>query len=105
MLLRSSAYNQSDTMSWKKVLKGGKLTAKPSSERTLKDWFRRKGEEGSTGGWIDCNTCRKDEKTGKKTCKSCGRQEGEKRAKYPACRPTPAACGQKGKGKNWGKTK
>ena len=40
---------------------------------------------------------------GKKKCKTCGRQEGEKRSKYPACRPTPSACGSKGKGKSWGK--
>jgi hypothetical protein len=47
---------------------------------------------------VDCNTCRKD-KSGKKTCKACGREKGEKR-KYPACRATPAKCGKKGK---WGK--
>ena len=29
----------------------------------------------------------------KKTCKACGRAGEEKRAKYPSCRPTPAACG------------
>ena len=28
------------------------------------------------------------------------RKKGEKRSKYPACRPTPAACGKRGK---WGK--
>ena len=32
-------------------------------------------------------------------------EEKEKRAKYPACRPTPAGCKTKGKGKKWGKTK
>ena len=35
--------------------------------------------------------------------KACGREEGEKRAKYPSCRPTPGACKEKGKGKSWGK--
>lgn len=76
-----------------------KLTDKPSSEKTLKDWFDRKGPEGSTGGWVDCNTCR----NGK--CKPCGRQKGEKRKKYPACRPTPASCKthSKTKGESWGK--
>ena len=69
----------------------------------LHKWFSRKGEKGSGSGWVDCNTCRKDKKTGKKTCKACGRKKGEKRSKYPACRPTPAACGKKGKGKKWGK--
>jgi hypothetical protein len=67
----------------------------------LHGWFSRKGGEGSSG-WVDCNTCRKDPDTGRKKCKPCGRQEGEKR-KYPACRPTPSACGTRGKGKKWGK--
>ena len=74
-----------------------KLTAKPSSETSLRDWFGRKGAKGKKGGWVDCNTCRKDKKTGRKKCKSCGRSAGEKRAKYPSCRPTPGACGKRGK--------
>jgi len=69
----------------------------------LRKWFGRKGAAGKTGGWVDCNTCRKDKKTGRKKCKACGRESGEKRAKYPSCRPTPGACGEKGKGKSWGK--
>ena len=69
----------------------------------LRKWFNRQGGAGKSKGWVDCNTCRKDPKTGRKKCKSCGRQKGEKRAKYPACRPTPSACSQKGKGKTWGK--
>ena len=81
----------------KKRKKKRKLTAKPSSETSLRDWFGRKGAKGKKGGWVDCNTCRKDKKTGKKTCKACGRSGGEKRAKYPSCRPTPAACGKRGK--------
>ena len=67
----------------------------------LHGWFSRKGGEGSSG-WVDCNTCRKDPETGRKKCKPCGRQDGEKR-KYPACRPTPSSCGTRGKGKKWGK--
>lgn len=67
----------------------------------LHGWFSRKGGEGKSG-WVDCNTCRTDPKTGKKTCKPCGRQKGEKRA-YPACRPTPADCGTTGRGTSWGK--
>ena len=56
----------------------------------LHGWFsRNKGK-----GWADC-----------KTGKPCGRQEGEKRSKYPACRKTPAGCKDPGKGKKWGKTK
>ena len=81
-----------------------RLTAKPSSERTLRDWFGRKGAKGKKPGWVDCNTCRKDKK-GNMKCNSCGRSEGEKRSKYPSCRPTPSACKQKGKGKKWGKKK
>jgi hypothetical protein len=68
---------------------------KPSSETNLGDWFKRKGAPGKKGGWVDCNTCR----DGK--CKPCGRQEGEKRSKYPRCRPTPAQCkGYKRRGDN-----
>jgi len=68
-------------------------------DESLRKWFKRKGTPGKEGGWVDCNTCR----DGK--CKPCGRKEGEKRAKYPSCRPTPAQCKTKGKGKKWGKTK
>jgi hypothetical protein len=68
-------------------------------KETLRTWFKRKGAPGKEGGWVDCNTC----KDGK--CKTCGRKEGEKRSKYPSCRPTPAQCKTPGKGKKWGKTK
>ena len=80
-----------------------KLTKKPSSETSLRDWFKRKGEPGKGGGWVDCNSpIRKD---GKKIgYKSCGRSgKNDKRSKYPACRPTPSACKSKGRGKSWGK--
>ena len=71
----------------------------------LRKWFGRKGAPGKTGGWVDCNTCRKDPKTGKKKCKACGREKGGagggERKKYPRCRPTPAACkGYKRRGSN-----
>ena len=72
-------------------------------EESLHKWFKRKGAAGKEGGWVDCNTCR--EVDGKTKCKPCGRKEGEKRSKYPSCRPTPAGCKKKGKGKTWGKTK
>ena len=72
-------------------------------DKGLHGWFERQGGEGKSSGWVDCNTCRKDSKTGRKKCKPCGREKGEDRAKYPACRPTPSACGTKGKGKKWGK--
>ena len=75
-----------------------KLTKKPSSETSLRDWFKRKGAKGKKGGWVDCNA-----PDGKGGYKACGRTNGEKRKKYPACRPTPAACRSRGKGKKWGK--
>ncbi len=74
-------------------------------DESLHKWFKRQGAPGKGGGWVDCNTGTKDKKTGKMKYKSCGRKKGEKRAKYPSCRPTPAKCKDKGKGKTWGKTK
>jgi hypothetical protein len=67
---------------------------------SLHKWFKRSGPKGKEGGWVDCNA-----PDGKGGYKSCGRKEGESRSKYPACRPTPAGCKAKGKGKTWGKTK
>jgi len=69
-------------------------------KETLRTWFKRKGPKGKEGGWVDCNA-----PDGKGGYKACGRKKGEKRAKYPSCRPTPARCKDKGKGKKWGKTK
>jgi hypothetical protein len=66
----------------------------------LRKWFGRKGAPGKKKGWVDCNTCRKDKKTGKKKCSACGRSTGETRSKYPKCRPTPSACSKRG---NYGK--
>jgi hypothetical protein len=73
-------------------------------DESLRKWFKRQGAPGKTGGWVDCNApIRKDGKiTG---YKPCGRKKGEKRAKYPSCRPTAAKCKDPGKGKKWGKTK
>lgn len=69
-------------------------------DESLHKWFKRSGPKGKETGWVDCNA-----PDGKGGYKSCGRKKGEKRAKYPACRPTPAGCKRKGKGKTWGKTK
>ena len=69
-------------------------------DESLHKWFKRQGPKGKEGGWVDCNA-----PDGKGGYKSCGRKEGEKRAKYPACRPTPSQCKTPGKGKKWGKTK
>ena len=46
----------------------------------LHGWFSRRGAKGHKG-WIDC-----------KTGGPCGRQKGEKRKGYPACRPTKSMC-------------
>ena len=50
----------------------------------LEQWFGQ--NEGK--GWVDC-----------KTGKPCGRRKGEKRAGYPACRPTMAQCNSAAKKK------
>jgi hypothetical protein len=73
-------------------------------KETLRTWFKRKGAPGKKGGWVDCNApIRKDgDITG---YKACGREKGEKRSKYPSCRPTAAQCKTPGKGTKWGKTK
>jgi len=55
-------------------------------EDTLNTWFNRNHGKG----WIDC----KKSKKGKLV--PCGRQEGEKRKGYPACRPTLSQCTAKG---------
>jgi len=82
----------------RKVKKKKKAGSESSKESNLGDWFKRKGAKGSKGGWVDCNA-----PDGKGGYKSCGRSSGEKRKKYPACRPTPGACKERGKGKSWGK--
>ena len=82
----------------KKSKKRKKAGSESSKESSLRDWFKRKGAKGSKGGWVDCNA-----PDGKGGYKSCGRGSGEKRKKYPACRPTPSACKERGRGKSWGK--
>ena len=78
----------------------GDIWKKLKEDESLHKWFKRQGPKGKEGGWVDCNA-----PDGKGGYKACGRKEGEKRAKYPSCRPTPAKCKTKGKGKKWGKTK
>ena len=75
-----------------------KAGTESSKESSLRDWFGHKGAKGKKGGWVDCNA-----PDGKGGYKSCGRSSGEKRSKYPSCRPTPGACKERGKGKSWGK--
>ena len=73
-------------------------------DESLRKWFKRSGTPGKEGGWVDCNApIRKDGKI--VGYKPCGRKKGEKRAKYPSCRPTAAQCKTPGKGTKWGKTK
>ena len=81
-----------------KKKKRKKAGTESSKESSLRDWFGRKGAKGSKKGWVDCNA-----PDGKGGYKSCGRSGKEKRKKYPACRPTPGACKERGKGKSWGK--
>ena len=75
-----------------------KAGSESSKESSLRDWFGRKGAKGKRKGWVDCNA-----PDGKGGYKSCGRSSGEKRKRYPACRPTPGACKERGRGKSWGK--
>lgn len=75
-----------------------KAGTESSKESSLRDWFGRKGAKGKKKGWVDCNS-----PDGSGGYKSCGRSDGEKRKRYPSCRPTPGACKEKGKGKSWGK--
>ena len=75
-----------------------KAGTESSKESSLRDWFGRKGAKGKKKGWVDCNA-----PDGSGGYKSCGRSDGEKRKRYPSCRPTPGACKEKGKGKSWGK--
>lgn len=82
----------------KKKGKAKKAGTESSKESSLRDWFGRKGAKGKKKGWVDCNA-----PDGSGGYKSCGRSDGEKRKKYPACRPTPSACKERGKGKSWGK--
>lgn len=82
----------------KKKSKKKKAGTESSKETSLHHWFKRKGAKGKKKGWVDCNA-----PDGKGGYKSCGRGSGEKRKKYPACRPTPGACKERGKGKSWGK--
>ena len=82
----------------KKRKKRKKAGSESSKEASLRDGFKRKGAKGKKGGWVDCNA-----PDGKGGYKSCGRSSGEKRKKYPACRPTPGACKERGRGKSWGK--
>jgi uncharacterized sporulation protein YeaH/YhbH (DUF444 family) len=87
-----------DALEEKRKKKRKKAGSESSKESSLRDWFGRKGAKGKKKGWVDCNS-----PDGKGGYKSCGRSDGEKRKKYPACRPTPGACKERGKGKSWGK--
>ena len=86
---------------WESVIyekKRKKAGSESRKEKSLHHWFKRKGAKGKKSGWVDCNA-----PDGKGGYKACGREAGEKRKRYPACRPTPAACKERGRGKSWGK--
>ena len=87
-----------DSIPLEEKKKKKKAGTESSKESSLRDWFGRKGAKGSKKGWVDCNA-----PDGAGGYKSCGRESDEKRTKYPACRPTPGACKERGKGKSWGK--
>jgi hypothetical protein len=53
------------------------MARKTKEGASLRKWF----SQNDGKGWVDC-----------KTGKPCGRQKGEKRKGYPACRPTMAQC-------------
>ena len=93
---KTKAKNKNESMELEEKRK--KAGTESSKESSLRDWFGRKGAKGKKKGWVDCNA-----PDGKGGYKSCGRSSGEKRKKYPACRPTPGACKERGKGKSWGK--
>jgi hypothetical protein len=79
---------------------GDGMDIRKEVDEDLKKWFSRNRGKG----WIDCNTCKRSKKTGRRIkCKACAR--GKKRKKYPDCRPTPAKCSDPGRGKKWGKKK
>ena len=82
----------------KKKSKRKKAGTESSKETSLHHWFKRKGAKGKKRGWVDCNA-----PDGKGGYKSCGRSSGEKRKRYPSCRPTPGACKERGKGRVGGK--
>lgn len=82
----------------KKSKKRKKAGTESSKESSLHHWFKRKGAKGKKKGWVDCNA-----PDGDGGYKSCGRSGKEKRKKYPACRPTPGACKERGRGNSWGK--
>ena len=84
---------------WKGLKEEEELEERKKKEG-LRKWFGRKGAPGKEKGWVDCNAPKY--KKGKKVgYKSCGRKEGEKRSKYPACRPTAAhSVSQKEKARN-----
>ena len=97
-LINFEGFIMSELEEKKKRKKRKKAGTESSKESSLRDWFKRKGAKGKKGGWVDCNA-----PDGKGGYKSCGRGSGEKRKKYPACRPTPGACKERGRGKSWGK--
>jgi hypothetical protein len=61
----------------KKKKKKAKTDYSKEKKSGLHGWFSRQGGKGKSKGWVDCNTCRKDKKTGRKKCKSCGRKRGQ----------------------------
>ena len=47
----------------KKKSKKKKAGTESRKEKHLGDWFDRQGGSGGEGGWVDCNTCRKNSRS------------------------------------------
>jgi len=60
---------------------GGLVTTSDKANGYAKGGLAKWFGQNDGKGWVDCNTG-----------KLCGRKKGEKRDKYPACRPTMAQC-------------
>ena len=63
------------------VFEKRKKKKKKKGSESLHKWFKRDPDGGGpkkSGGWVDCNTCRKDKKTGRRKCKPCGRKKEKK---------------------------
>ena len=65
---KPSAYKSGAIVRCRKgnIWKGIKEEVALQEKETLRKWFARQGGTGSSGGWVDCNTCREDPKPGRK---------------------------------------
>lgn len=86
---KTSAYKSGAVVRCRKGKIWKKKKTYSETYQMIMDGFEKEEKEGLHGwfsrnkgtGWVDC-----------RTGKTCGRQKGEKRKGYPACRPTMAMC-------------